>query len=53
MKKVSSAFLKKSAQKTFAKWARAGGTACGRILQIFFGSFFRKRRSFFREVSPA
>jgi hypothetical protein len=40
---ASSAFLKKSAQKTFADLDRARFKASGPVKQKFFASFFQKR----------
>jgi len=47
MKKASSAFLKKSAQKTFTKLSRALETSHGSEDQKFFASFFQKRSASF------
>jgi hypothetical protein len=47
MKEAGSAFLKKSAQKTFARLDRAGETACGPVNQKFFASFLQKRSTAF------
>jgi hypothetical protein len=41
-KETSSAFLKKSAQKTFAKLARAHCNACSQVGQKFFLLFFKR-----------
>jgi hypothetical protein len=47
MKEAGSAFLKKSAQKTFARLDRAGETACGPVNQKFFASVLQKRSTAF------
>jgi hypothetical protein len=47
MKEVSSAFLKKSAQKTFATFDRAGENTWGPVKKKFFASFFQKRSASF------
>jgi hypothetical protein len=47
MKKVSSAFLKKSAQKTFANLGHRRFHQQGPVEQKFFASFFQKRSACF------